>query len=327
MAIRSMLTTTGLCGTVLLAGCLGGAGTGSSESVAVAAMPGGTSMIPSLAQPLAKGSHDDLFIADDAGNVLIYTANINRQNPPLLGQITQGVSRSTGVYVDRHGTLYVLNNGGSTTSVTEYKRGSSTPFETIVKGLVYRNPRSLVVDRSGNLYVAENVDDGTQVEVRILVYATGAMSPTRVIVFTAQSGFRAVNMAFDPKGDLLVETFDEESNTSIVYGIARGSSQAENLNLQDPLGPSLGADKAGNIYTGDNEGSIAIYPSGGTSASRTINLNAGGFDSQMAVTPNGTIYWPNYDNETVYEIAPNASGATNVFSTAGTGVDAAVGSW
>lgn len=327
MTVRGLLTTIGLCGTMLLAGCLGGAGAISNASGAPAGMLGGTSVIPSLAQPLAKGLHDDLFIADDASNVLTYTANINQPKPRLLGKITQGVSRSTGVYVDGHGTLYVLNNGGSTTSITEYKRGSSTPFETIIKGLVYRNPRSLVVDHSDNLYVAENIEDGTQVEARIVVYGKGATSPTRLIVFTTQNGFRATNMALGPKGDLLVDTFDVESNTAIVYSIARGSSEAKNLNLQDAPGPSLGADKAGYIYAGDNEGSIAVYPPGGTSASRTINLNVDGFESQMAVTPNGTIYWPNHDNAMMYEIAPQASGATNVFSTADSGVDAAVGLW
>jgi hypothetical protein len=311
MAIRVLLTTVGLMGAILLAGCGGGAGSGSS--------------VPPLAQSLAKGSQDDLFIADDASNVLIYTADINQSNPPLLGEVTKGVSRSTGVYVDRHGTLYVLNNGGSSTNVTEYKRGSSTPFETIVKGLAYRNPKSLAVDSSDNLYVAENVEVGTQVNARIIVYSKGAMSPTRDIEFPVQTGFKATNLAFDPKDDLLADTYDAESNTTIVYSIARGSSQAENLNLQDPPGPSLGADKAGDIYVGDNEGSIAIYPPGGTAASRTIDLDVDGFDSQMAVTPNGTIYWPNYANQTMYEIAPGASAATNVFSTAGSGVDAAVG--
>jgi hypothetical protein len=313
MAVRGLFRTFGLIGIVLLAGCLSGNGVGSNGSVAPAAMP--------------KGSQDDLFIADDSSNVLIYTADISQQNPPLLGEITQGVSRSTGVYVDRHGTLYVLNNGGSSTNVTKYKRGSSTPFQTIEKGLVYRNPTSLAVDRSDNLYVAENVPDGTQVEARIVVYATGSTSPTRYIVLPTRSRFRADNMTFDPKDDLLVDTFDDESNATIVYRIARGSSRAKNLNLQDPPGPSLGADKAGYIYVGDREGSIAVYPPGGTSASRTINLNVDGFYSQMAVTPNGTIYWPNYDNETMYEIAPQASGATNVFSTPGSGAEAAVGAW
>jgi hypothetical protein len=327
MAVRRLMGTFGLVGIISLAGCRGGAGVGSNDYAVPAAMPGGTSAIPSLGQRLAKTSQDDLFIADDHSNVLIYTADINQPNPPLLGQITQGVSRSTGVYVDRHGTLYVLNNGGSSTNITEYKRGSSTPFETIEKGLAYRNPKSLAVDRSDNLYVAEDSPDGTQVEVRVVVYAAGATSPTRYIALPTQSGFRGANMTFDPKGDLLVDTFDDESNTTSVYRVARGSSEAKKLNLQDPPGPSLGSDKAGYIYVGDEEGSIAIYPPGGTSASRIISLNVDGFYSQMAVTPNGTIYWPNYDNETMYEIAPEASGATNVFSTAGSGVDAAVGRW
>jgi hypothetical protein len=306
MAIRALLTTVGLIGTMLLAGCFGATGVASN--------------VPPLAQRLAKASQDDLFIADVDNNVLIYTAAI-QSNPPLLGKITQGVSRSTGVYVDRNGTLYVLNFGGSSTNVTEYKRGSSTPFKTITDGLEY--PASLVVDRSGSLYIAENSGSGA----RVAVYAKGATSPTRTIPMPAMGRFSAADMAFDPKGDLLVDTFDDESNTTVVYSVAPHSSQAKDLNLQDPPGPSLGADEAGYVYVGDHEGSIAIYAPGGTSASRTINLNVNGFYTQMAVTPNGTLYWPNYDNQTMYEIAPGASGATSVFSTAGSGVYAAVGPW
>jgi hypothetical protein len=273
MASRGRWTTVGPVGAILLAGCLGG-GTA------------GTSVAPPLAQALAKASQDDLFIADVDSNVLIYTADINQSNPPLLGEITQGVSRSTGVSVDGQGTLYVLNFGGSSTNVTEYKRASTAPFLTITKGLEYRYPASLVVDGSGNLYVDENSSGGA----RVVVYTKGATSPTRTISVPTTGRFAVAGMALDPKGDLLVDTFDDESNTAIVYSIARHSSQAENLNLQGPPGPSLGADKAGYIYVGDNAGYIAIYPPGGTSPSRSINLNGEGFYSQMAVTPNGTIY-------------------------------------
>jgi hypothetical protein len=314
MAFRGRLTTIGLLGTMLLAGCAGGANAGG--------------VVPSFGEPLAKSAQADLFIADDARNVLIYTANITQSNPPLLGEITKGVSRSTGVYVDSNGTLYVLSDGGSATEITEYKRGSSAPFVTISKGLAYHNPQSLAVDSSGNLYVAENILYSiTHKEARIPVYAPGATSPARFIIFPIQSNFRATNMAFDPKEDLLVDTFDQESNAATVYSIAPGSSKATKLKLKGALGLSLGADSAGNIYVGDSDGRIAIYPSGGTFPSRTISLNVAGFDSQMAVTPNGTIYWPNSANESMYEIAPNASAATNVFSTAASGVDAAVGPW
>jgi hypothetical protein len=92
-------------------------------------------------------------------------------------------------------------------------------------------------------------------------------------------------------------------------------------------GPSLGTDKAGDIYDGGHEGDIKVYSPGSNAPNRAINLGSNGFYSGLTVTPNGTIYWPNYDNDTMYEIAPGASGPINVFSTNGSGVDAAVRSY
>ncbi len=51
----------------------------------------------------------------------------------------------------------------------------------------------------------------------------------------------------------------------------------------------------------------------------------GGFYSDFAETPDGTIYWPNYDDGILYEFAPGASGPTNTVNSGG--VDAAVGGW
>ena len=320
MATRSLLRAGGFAGVLLLAGCMGSGGAPVSDSISVGSWVT-SNFIPASEQREAKHSGDDLFLADVRSNVLVYTANLNQLNPPLLQQITQGVSRSTGVCVDRHGTLYLLNFGGSTTNVREYKRGKSTPFKTITNGLGY--PADLVVDRAGNLFVAES--DGSSGSV-VAVYAKGATSPKRTIQLPANGRFEPAGMAFDSNGDLLVDTFDVEANAAVIYSIAPGSSQVTNLNLQSPPGPSLGSDKSGNIYVGDSAGYIAIYPAGGTSPARSINLNEGGFYTEMAVTPNGTIYWPNYDEGAMYEIAPGGSGASNVFSTAGSGIAAAVGS-
>lgn len=322
MVTRFRFPIGGFVTAALFSGCMGGAGiSNSNESMSVGSWVT-SNFIPASQQRQTKRTTRDLFLADVNSNVLVYTANVNQSNPPLLAEITKGVSRSTGVAVDRHGTLYVLNFGGSTIDVAEYKRGATSPFRTIASGLGY--PSDLVVDRAENLYVDEN--DGSRGSF-VAVYPKGATSPNRMIQLPANPGFEPAGMAFDSKGNLLVDTFDVEHSTAVVYSITPGSSQANDLNLQNPPGPSLGADGAGNIYVGDSAGDIAIYPSGSTSPSRTLNLNEGGFYTQMAVTPNGTIYWPNYDEGAMYEIAPGGSGAVNVFSTAGSGIAAAVGSW
>jgi hypothetical protein len=263
-----------------------------------------------------------LFVANVNSDVLLYTANINQQNPPLLGQITQGVTRSVNVCFGR-ATLYVVNSGGGGPSVAEYHSGSSSPFATITSGL--DTPDACAVDRNGNLYV----DDGGAGNPLIQIYPSGQLTPGKSIDIP-HSGRATVpgGLVVNGRGVLFVNTFEGESETATVFRIARGSSNAKNLNLQQlPAGTALGLDSAGNLYAGGHDGNISIYAPGNKTPSRLINVNVIGFYTDMAVTPDGTIYWPNYDNGTMYEFAPGASSPTNVFSTDGSGSGAAVGAW
>jgi hypothetical protein len=106
-----------------LGGCAAGANSGGPP---LGSMPQLTSPAARLPRTLQK----TLFVADVNNNVLLYSANIKAHNPPLLGTITQGVTRSFGLGVDhRSGTLYVVNSGGSRASIAEYKQGTSSPFK------------------------------------------------------------------------------------------------------------------------------------------------------------------------------------------------------
>jgi serine/threonine protein kinase, bacterial len=258
-----------------------------------------------------------VYISNLGNAVPFFTANIQAKNPKALGSITAGVTHASGLWVDRRGTLYVVNSTWPP-SLAEYKRGALSPFKIITKGMYA--PASPAVDSSGNLYVTDTQNNG-----EILVYPPGASSPSRSISIP-RSGSHAVSgsLAFDNKGDLLVATFDVQKNLSEIYGIPPGSSQAENLNFSGLAGAALGADKAGNIYDGGFAGGIAVYAPGTTSPARWIQAGQVGFYSNFTVTPNGTIYWPNYDANDMYEFAPRASSPTNVFEGGG-GVDAAVG--
>ncbi len=244
-----------------------------------------------------------LFIADEATNVLLYPANIHKA-PKLLGEITNGVTRSVGVATDSRGALYVVNSGGSRASIAEYKRGAKAPFKTITSGL--NVPGFDAVDSLGNLYVADKASSGGIVQV----YSPGASSPSKTIDIPTTRNSGVGGLAFDPGGALLVNTFDVKTATSIVYRVPRGSSNPQNLNL---------------AYADGHAGDIAIYAPGGKTPSRFITLSPDGFYTQMLVTPAGTIYWPDYDDDEMFEIAPGASVPTNVFATQGSGVEPAVG--
>lgn len=303
-------------GLLTIATLLGGCGGGAAGTATVPSRP---AIAPAThAPPLGRQPRLQrvLFITTQGPAVTLYPANINDKNPKSIGSITQGVTKSWGVWVDRNSTLYVSNNT-SPPSVVEYKRGQTTPFKTITKGLYV--PGAIAVDSGFNLYVS---DDNQGIPV-ILVYPPGAGSPSETITMPRTVG----GLALDPKGDLLAISFDVEHNVATVYSIAPGSTKPVNLGLQGlPGGFSIGVDKAGNIYAGGVFGNISVYPPGSKTPSRYITVQNGvGFYSGLAVTPNGTIYWPNQEAKGIYEFAPGASGPTNEFN--GGGIDAAVGYW
>jgi hypothetical protein len=287
----------------------------------------GTSPMGSVAPPVQSGiptaSFDAgpnvlqkvVFVAELTGSVNLFSAHINEKNPPLLGQITQGTPRPEGLWVDKNGTLYVSNNA-QPPSIAEYKPGGRSPFKTITSGL--NSPGEVAVDSSGNLYVCN-------FGFTVLVYPPGASTPSRTISIPRLGKHPTLgSMAFDSQGNLLVATAGVEGIDANVYSVAPGSSQAVNLNLQGPAGAQIGTDRAGNLYNGSDEGSIVVYAPGSKTPSRSIYAGTNGFYSFFTVRPNGTIYWPNYDDSEMYEFAPGASSPTNVFLNGG-GVAAAVG--
>jgi hypothetical protein len=260
-----------------------------------AATPVGGSFAPSAHAPhvLAAGTRPAtgsrvVFTSYLAKSVYYFTADIHAKNPPALGEISQGVTRAQGLFVDRSGTLYVSNDT-SPASVVEYERGTSSPSRTITSGL--RAPGALVVDASGTLYVADTAQRGGIVQV----YPAGQNTPGKTIAIPNQGGNSSIGgVAFDPRGKLLAATFNIERGYGDVYRVAPGSSQPVNLNLIGIPGNALGADKSGNVFVGGAGGEIAVYAPGATTPSRYVNAGKAGFYSDFDVTPNGTIYWPNY---------------------------------
>jgi hypothetical protein len=257
-----------------------------------------------------------VYVAGLSNAVVFYPASLLVHNPQPLGSITQGITRASGLWVDGSGTLYVIDSGYPA-KILEYKRGASAPFKTITKG--FYAPLEPAVDSAGTLYVDDTQNGGV-----VLVYPPGASSPVRSIPIPPHGRGGPGKMTFDNRGGLLVATFDIEHNTGNVYRIAPGSSTAVKLNLVNLPGAALGTDAAGNIYVGSVEGTIFVYAPGSKTVTRRINAGQIGFYSSFAVTANGTIYWPNYDDDEMFEFAPGASRPTNVFQRGG-GIDAAVG--
>ena len=69
---------------------------------------------------------------------------------------------------------------------------------------------------------------------------------------------------------------------------------------------------------------IDVYAPGNKTPARFVNAGDNDFYSNFSITPNGTIYWPNFNDGQMYEFAPGASSPTNKVL-GGNGVDAAIG--
>ncbi|MBV9647315.1 MAG: hypothetical protein JO043_07625 [Candidatus Eremiobacteraeota bacterium] len=270
----------------------------------------------------ASASKGVLLLANASGGVLIYSSDIREKNPPLLGTITTGAPRPTGVWVDRHQTLYVVNDDFPNSSISEYKHGSMKPFRTITAGL--SSPQHVAVGNDGTVYV-DDIGIGTIV---LTVYAPGSTTPTQTVNVEAQSGgHQAGGLAFDPNGNLLVATFTEDfGGQGEVFRIDPKTFTVSNLNLQSDQGPAIGTDAAGNLYVAQKHVSphqILVYPPGKTTPSRSLFNH--GYVFGMTVSHNGTVYAPTFQLVTS-EFAPGATQPTNEFDPQGGVVDAALAS-
>ena len=260
------------------------------------------------------------FVPSLGGGIYMYTADYKVKNPPLLGEITNGAQRVVSVWVDGRGTLYAANEGGRSGSfISEYKRGTTTPFLTIRNGLGV--PSYVAVDSHHTLYVDENVNDvGT-----VLVYPKGSTSPAQSIVLPDPGyALEPGSMGFDRSGNLIIGTTLPEHNVSHVFRVQPGTWTVTDLGLQALPGNSVGLDAFENIYvTGSGAGVINLYPFNAQFSTR--HISAQGEIYGIAVTSKGAIYAPSYNPAQVYEYEPGATSPTNSFATPADALDAAVG--
>ncbi|HEV3153237.1 MAG TPA: hypothetical protein VGZ02_05500 [Candidatus Baltobacteraceae bacterium] len=303
--------------TVLLGGCAGGgASVPSVQSFSQARQPAQAGAI--------DGGNPILFLADLNASVMIYPAQLQQKNPPRLGLITRGVTRSVGVAADSAGNLYVSNFTGASASLSIYRRETRHPLRTITKGLA--TPGDLAVDTNGTMYVADKNPSDQHVD--LLVYPRGATSPARTVVELPLTGYASAagGVALDTNGSVLEGLVLPEKNQYHVFRITPGSWTVTDLHLQQLRGAAIAADGSGNIYAAESTGGIQFYPSGSLTPTRFLSAPNAEFFGGISALKDGTVYAPSY-NGTMFEYAPGALTPTNTFPIQGGGFDAAVASW
>lgn len=180
-----------------------------------------------------------LFVAYSDNVVRMYDPNT--PNPPVEGEISDGVADPYGVAVDTRGWLYVANNSSRASGITVYAPGRSKPRLKIPAPGYY----GLGIDSKGDVF-------GADVDGFVDAYKPGAKKP-----------YETFNNFVNPRG-LAVDAKDNvwvaDNGSSKVYEIAAGTKRVEDQHLEGvniPNGLAFGAD--GVLYV-SNLGSLSRNP-------------------------------------------------------------------
>jgi hypothetical protein len=319
MEYRSMLgARAGLLAALgsLLSGCSGSNGT--AQSLPSAPVTG--------YQDLSRETTTAAFyVSDLSTSVRIYPTDANPNDPQPLAVLTQEITQSDGLWVDKKGTTYVVNGccPGSPPSVVEFKRGQMAPSLRITEGL--NQPGSVAVNSNGTVYVTD-VKPATDDKIAgvVVLYKSGQISPERTITLPDPAyGLQTGSVLFDARGNTLVATLnpDPSNGTVHIFRIPRGSRQPVDTGIQGAAGDALGLDAAGNLYTANaanTDGIVAIYAPGATKPTRTYSL--GPQIASIAVASDGTLYATTAGNKGILEVAPGGDTIEKTFQIGGAGI-------
>ncbi|MGC2651638.1 MAG: hypothetical protein WA304_12630 [Candidatus Cybelea sp.] len=184
------------------------------------------------AMPAKSKVEKDFFVSTTGPEVLIYSNKTYGET----GELTNGLSATDGVWVDKKGNIYVAN---VSTNVVEFKKGGSSPDCTYTGAT---DPINVTTDAKGNVYVADLIGG--------FVDEYAQCSNTIEKQFPADD---AQGVAVDKSGDLFV-SYGGSSLEEFKGGSTTGT----------PLGASVGEsagliiDKKGNLIADDQAGDILV---------------------------------------------------------------------
>ncbi|HTK07122.1 MAG TPA: NHL repeat-containing protein [Ktedonobacteraceae bacterium] len=327
----------------------------------------------------AVDSGGNLYIADTNNNRVLYYAAGSTTATRVYGQggsftsdtsnnggrTASSLSAPRGIALDSSGNLYVVdtNNNrvlyytaGSTTATRVYGQGGSFTTGTYNNGGRSANslgrPTGVTVDSSGNVYIADNLNN------RVLYYAAGSTTATRVYgqdgsfttansaSITATSLNTPAAVALDSSGNVYIA---DTNNNRVLYYVA-GSTTATRIygqggsfttaNNSDVNATSLNlpqgvaVDSSGNVYIADSSNNrVLYYVLGSTTATRvygqggsftTNTTNTGGRTANSLSLPlsvivdsGGNLYVADTSNHRVLYYVAGSTTATRVYGQGG----------
>jgi hypothetical protein len=294
---------------VSVAGCSGATSTGM-------AVPGShSSALEQTARSIGSDSlHRLLYIAisnPSTQEVDVYPADIHIKNPQMIRKITTGLTLPRGLWVDKAGTLYVVNAAfNANGNVAVYPAGSSKPSMTIPNIL---NAHAVAVDDQGLVYVVGAGNFGNNgAAVEVFVFAPHSTKLVRTITMAPAAVYNLPGtIALDTHGNVFTTQFHRITKDFQICKAKHGATNGT-LYIDHVSGTSIAIDGANNLYVGDPDDAppskIQVYAAGSKTPSRTI---VGG--ASLSVAVDGTLYGGNGFTSKFDEYAPGASSPTNSF--------------
>ncbi|MGA2761087.1 MAG: SMP-30/gluconolactonase/LRE family protein [Candidatus Cybelea sp.] len=208
---------------------------------------------------VAVDPHGMLYVANN-GNSTVTEYPFGATSPSVTlsgGQLVY----PNGIAVDNKGTVYVTS--GATVGscyVLVYPKGTSSPTKQISG---FDLPVGLAIDKSGNLYVADALQNA------VWEVPSGSTTPTNLNLNGLDD---PVGVAIDPSNNLWVTN----NTNSTVLGFHLGDSSSFVTITSGLSGPySIAFEKTGTLFVGNSlryPGDVAGYKSGSTTPFESISV-------------------------------------------------------